>query len=68
MSALQFTPREKADAADREAKYRQRVYPKWIEAGRLKAEFADRQLRLMREIAMEYRLLAEAEEAKGRLL
>ncbi|TCR64661.1 hypothetical protein [Bosea sp. BK604] len=68
MTEFSFSLSEKADAADREAKYRERVYPRWIESGRMKQDFADKQIRLMREIAKEYRLAAEAEAQKGRLL
>jgi len=34
----------------REIALRERVYPKWVEAGRLKQDKADRQLAIMRAV------------------
>jgi len=38
-------------AAERELAMRERVYPKWIAAGKMKQADADRELRAMRQIA-----------------
>lgn len=63
-----FTNREKMREAQREIGQRQWVYPKRIDAGKLKQADADRQIAIMREIAEEYRAAAEQEDKAGRLL
>lgn len=63
-----ITNREKADCAEREVKQRRRVYARWVADGRMKQDFADRQITIMEAIAVDYRLIADAEEASGRLL
>lgn len=65
---MAFTNREKADCAKREVTQRERVYPRQVANGRMKREFAIRQISLMVEIAAEYTAKAEAEEAAGRLI
>lgn len=62
-----FSAKEKAGAAEREVRQRQRVYPRWVADGRMTQEFADRQIAIMREIAADYLAQAEAEERQGRL-
>jgi hypothetical protein len=48
-----FTNREKAEAAEREVKQRERLYPHWINKRRMTPEFAAQQIGLMKEIARE---------------
>jgi hypothetical protein len=52
---------QKAEAAERETKYRKRVYDRQVEAGKMTREFADRQIAIMQEIADDYRELAKKE-------
>ncbi|KAB2712923.1 hypothetical protein F9K88_08185 [Brucella intermedia] len=63
-----ITNREKADCADREVKQRLRAYSRWVAEGRMTQAFADRQIEVMESIADDYRALADAEEAAGRLI
>lgn len=53
--------KEKADCAWRELKQRQRVYQRLVEQGRMTRQLADRELRLMEEIARDYDKQAESE-------
>lgn len=55
-----FTNREKAAAAVREVAYRQRVYKRLVEQGKMKQMKADDEIRIMTEIADDYTRLAEA--------
>lgn len=48
------TRSEKHEAAAREVKMRRRVYPRWVENGRITQEFADRQIAVMEAIAADY--------------
>lgn len=63
-----ITARDKARAADRELKQRQRVYPRLVASGKMTAQFADWQIKVMASIAEDYEASASAEEQKGRLL
>lgn len=56
---MAFTNTEKREAADREVKQRERVYPRFVENRKMTQDFADRQIALMREIADDYRKLEE---------
>jgi hypothetical protein len=67
-ATMGFTNREKADCAKREVTQRKRVYQRQVADGRMKANFAARQIGMMEEIAAEYAAKAEAEEAEGRLI
>jgi hypothetical protein len=62
-----FTAAELADCAEREVRQRQRAYPRWVEAGRMTQQLADRQTALMQAIARKLRAEADAECAKGDL-
>jgi hypothetical protein len=53
-SSERITYRDKEECARRELNYRRRVYPRWIAAGKLKQEDADRQIELMEAIAEDY--------------
>ena len=63
-----FTARDKCRCAEREIVQRLRVYPRLISENKMTTKQADRQIGIMKEIAEDYRVLAEAEEAKERLL
>lgn len=58
---MPFTARQKREAAERELKMRQRVYPRWIEAGRLTSEKAAHEIAVMEEIVADYRKLEQGE-------
>lgn len=63
-----FTSRQKQQAAAREVAQRQRVYPRLVEAGKMKQADADRQIAIMSAIEIDYRQRADAEDQAGRLL
>jgi len=50
-----FTDTEKREAAEREAKMRRKVYPRWVEQKKMSLAQADKQIALMDEIADDYR-------------
>lgn len=50
-----LTDQEKLDALERELKYRRRVYPRLVAAGKMTASFAAKQERIFEEIAEDYR-------------
>ena len=52
-----------AACAEREAKMRRRVYPRWVESGRMTAAQAEREIAMMEEIAGRMRAEAEKEAA-----
>jgi hypothetical protein len=58
---MTFTAREKRESAERELKMRRRVYPRWIEQGKLTQEKADREIELMAEIASDYATIEKTE-------
>lgn len=58
-----FTADDKRAAAEREAKMRRRVYPRWIAEGRMTQTMADREIAIMDAIAADY-----AEKARGERL
>jgi hypothetical protein len=62
--ARAFSARDKFNCASREVRMRMRVYPGWVEKGRMTKEQAERELALMRAIEDDYLALAE----KDRLL
>jgi len=49
-----FSNKEKAEAARREAGYREHVYPRRVSDGKMRGDFARRQIELMKEIAEDY--------------
>jgi hypothetical protein len=63
-----ISAREKWQEAKREATLRRRVYPRWVEAGRMKMHQAELQILIMDAIVEDYRAEAEREEQKERLL
>ena len=54
-----MTDHEKYECARRELAMHQRVYPTWVESGRMTQERADREIELMAAIADDYRATAE---------
>lgn len=58
---MSFTASDKRKCAERELVMRLRVYERHVAAGKMKPEVAQREIRLMRAIADDYRRL-EAEE------
>lgn len=63
-----FTARQKQQAAEREARMRDRVYERWVAAGKMKPNEARDGIAIMIEIANDYRAKADAEDQAGRLL
>lgn len=58
-----ITAAEKMECAERELRYRRRVYGRLVERGKMTKAQADRELELMEAIALDYRALAEEEPA-----
>lgn len=54
-----FTDQQKREAAERELKFRKRVYARRVSEGRMKQEQADREIAIMSEIAEDYRAKSE---------
>lgn len=65
---MTFTARDKQKAAAREVTQRRRVYQRLVDGNRMKRADADREIAVMEAISADYSVLAEAEEAKDRLL
>lgn len=55
---MSFTAEQKHREIVRELKLRQRVYPRWVEAGKLSMNDARRQIEIMTEIAQDYEKLS----------
>lgn len=49
-----FTDEMKLTAVKREIKMRERVYPRWVAEGRMKADQAEREIAVMKAIAEDY--------------
>lgn len=60
-----ITFRDKEACAKRELAYRKRVYPRWVEAGKLRRDVADREIEVMTAIVEDYEK-ASAIEMSGR--
>lgn len=54
---MNITAADKLQCAERELKYRRRVYGRLIERGKMTSREADRELALMEDIAKDYREL-----------
>lgn len=52
---------DKLKCAKRELKTRQRVYPKWVAAGRMDQDKADHEIKVMEAIVADYRWLVNKE-------
>lgn len=57
-----------AAACEREGQLRRRVYPRWVQNGRMTQAKADAEIAAMEAAAETLRNLAAAEQAKARLL
>lgn len=68
MVVVRFTPHQKMRAAERELTLRRAVYPKRVKEGRLTIREAREEIELMKEIAEDYRRLADIEDGQERLL
>lgn len=58
-----YTAREKLRAIRRELAMRNKVYPKWVSAGRMKQSTADYELAVLQAIHNDYQMLADKEAA-----
>lgn len=65
---MPFSPREKADEIRRELNLRRSVFTKLVANGSLAPKEAARRIAVMEEILADYRVQADDEEAKERLL
>jgi hypothetical protein len=63
-----FSPREIMREAQREVGYRRFVYPKLVEAGKLRQAQADDRIAMMEAVAWYFGNLADQEEETDRLL
>lgn len=50
-----FTLTEKIDCIQREIKFREKVYPRLISAGKMTQEKANREISIMQEILIDYK-------------
>lgn len=68
MAERTFTPTEKLACLQREINQRLRVYPRWVEAGRMKQAKADHEIACMRAIEadLQKQVLAEDEDLFSR--
>lgn len=58
---MAHTSEEMAQAARRELKMRERVYPRWVEAKRMTQAKADEEISLMKSISEHFEKLAGGE-------
>lgn len=56
-----MTESDKLACAEREVKMRKRVYPRWVENGRMTEQQAAREIALMEAIAEDYRKIVGGE-------
>lgn len=64
LSSTRFTAEQLAVCAEREVKYRRRVYAYRVSNGKMKQSDAIREQAMMEQIAAEYRAKADEEAAK----
>jgi hypothetical protein len=62
-----ITAKDKAECAEREVRQRKYVYPRRVADGNMTQALADKQIAIMQSIAEDYRKVADAEDAAGRL-
>jgi hypothetical protein len=55
------TAAQKLRAIERELKLRKRVYPRWVESGRMSQKQAAEEIAIMEAIAQDYQELVEQE-------
>lgn len=58
---------EQLAAVRREVAMRERVYPRWVEAGRMTAEKADHEIEAMKNVAATLQHLLDEERGQGHL-
>lgn len=51
---MNFTDQDKLECSKRELEMRRRVYPKWVESGRMSAGRAEHEIACMAAIARDY--------------
>lgn len=56
-----MTEAEKFECAKRELAMRKKVYPRWVEQGRMTQQKADREIACMSAIVEDYRKICEGE-------
>lgn len=56
-----MTEADKCACAERELQMRQRVYPRWVQIGKMSAEKARYEIECMRAIVEDYRKIAYGE-------
>lgn len=56
---MTFTDDDKRAAAEREVKFRRRVYARRVAEGRMRQEQADREIAVMESIAADYKAKSE---------
>jgi hypothetical protein len=56
-----ITAADKLACAERELKLRQRVYERWVDAGKMSAGKAEHEIECMKEIVKDYVALAQKE-------
>jgi hypothetical protein len=61
------TTEDKLLCAERELKLRERLYPRWIDEGRISEGKAELELAIMRRIVADYAHLVEEEQQQGKL-
>lgn len=49
-----ITDQDKLNCAERELAMRKRVYPRWVESGKMKLDHAEREIAIMAEIVADY--------------
>ena len=59
---------EKLKAVRRELAFRRSLYPKWVKAGRIDQEKADREIAVMEAIAADYEEVIRINSPQGTLL
>lgn len=64
MAIRNFTNKELAECAEREVTQRKRVYTRQVESGHMSINFAERQIKMMEEIAAIIRGAADRDAQK----
>lgn len=62
------TYRDLQKCCERESGKRRRVYPRWVAAEKMTQAKADRELAMMVAMGEHFKRLADADDAKGRLI
>jgi hypothetical protein len=62
---MEITAKEKLACLNRELGMRIHVYPQWVDAGKMKAPFAARQIEVMRAIRDDYASLVKTDQGES---